>query len=117
MNNKLYHPEVYWPAEVIRQLPNQTIGVVYTKHAKQAAKSDRYGHIDLPNRIDMDRAFVFEAELNSRLCLTKFGVRISLDNERDLCLIITCNLRVKTVWVNLRADEHKTLNKNKYVSD
>lgn len=110
----LYHPDVYWPVEVARQLPTKTIGVVYTQHARHASRTDRYGSISLPSRIDMTRAKVFEAELDNSFRLTKFGVRISLDNQRDLCLIITNRLTVKTVWVNLSSDNHKTLDKRKY---
>jgi len=65
----------------------------------------------------MANCSVFEAEWNGKL--VKIAMRVKLDEKRDLVIVgipQMGGLFVKTVWINLRNDSHKTLNKNKYCS-
>jgi hypothetical protein len=113
----LYHREVFWPYRVEKQIPIGIQSLTYSKHAIREANSDRYGTIKLPVAVDMSNAYVFEAEVNQRGEVSKVVFRVQLDPQRDLVIvgIPRSTMFVKTVWVNLRTDNHKTLRKNRYV--
>lgn len=85
----------------------------YGDHARFEAQVDRYGKIALPKTLDLSKMKVIEVEvIDGRV--TKILFRGSLDATRDLCIVLTSDMYVKTVWVNLKSDNHRTLNRAKY---
>ena len=112
----LFHRQVSWPQRVKQVLPRGKIVITYSKHASQELLIDRYGPIGglAPQVIDMSRVITFECGLNDDNTLNKFAVRFQLDKERDLILVITSDLVVKTAWINLRSDKHATLRVSQY---
>lgn len=108
----LYHKEVYWP---FKNTPQGVWAVTYSNHAIQAASDDRYGRIPLAPTIDLSSLELFEIETKDNKIVKIVG-RARLDATRDICYaILVANKLVKTVWVNLRSDKHRTLRKEQYV--
>jgi hypothetical protein len=108
----LYHSDVYMPQGL--KLPSGTMLLEYGSHARREAMSDRYGHIKLPTSIKFEDYKVIEVEvINGKV--QKVLYRGKLDEKRDLCIVIMPAKRfVKTVWVNLNNDKHRTLDASKY---
>lgn len=107
----LYHVEVGFPAWY-RQ-PTGTIRPNYGHHSRFEAQVDRYGKVQLPETLDLSACKVIEIGVeNGRVAKTLFRTR--LDERRDICIVITDTGFVKTVWVNLRTDRHKTLDRSRY---
>lgn len=109
----LYHKEVGIPAI---NLPKGKYRLDYGSHARQEATQDRFGEIELPEFLDADSAEVIEVEVE-RGIVQKILYRFKLDGQRDVCMPViprTGAMFVKTVWVNLRSDKHKTLDRSKY---
>lgn len=48
--------------------------------------------------------------------VTKYVIRISFDNERDISVVIRFNTII-TAWINYKEDVHKTLDKSKYATE
>lgn len=115
MKDYLFHKDVFLPKKVTQ--PVWEDDLEYTTHAKEEAQKDRYGLIELPLKIDFNKATLIEAEAfgnDKMLVCTKQVWRVSLDSKRDLCVVVTREGRVKTVWVNLSSDKHITLKSDKY---
>lgn len=117
---KNYHVKVSWPKRVKVLLPphGTNIKLNYGSHAKRSAIDDRHGDIYtvLPTNIVISRdTQIFEATLSDNdKVLVKFGVRLRLDDIRDLVMIVMADGFVKTVWINVRSDKHDTLRKELY---
>jgi hypothetical protein len=112
---KLYHYKVFLPATL--RLPFGTFPLRYTRHAEQAARTDRYGVAPLPSRLNTRFAKVVEVETDDRGTVQKIVYRIPVSFELDLCLAVipeNGTFRVKTVWQNESRDSHATLNVNRY---
>lgn len=114
----LYHSETGFPFKV--NLP-RAIPLVYSLHAQQAAKGDRYGHIALESTFSTLGATVIEVETDDQTGVpVKVVLRREYDSSKDVCVVIALNSQVqgrfmvKTVWLNLKTDTHKTLNKAAY---
>lgn len=120
----LFHKNLGIPRSVESRLPkNNKIYLDYTRHALQAAVTDRYGIIEkLPSCIDMYKAKVIEVEVEKRSKkISKIVFRIPYDGlggEYDLVLAVSMNSlfdgRVRTVWLNKRTDDHSTLVEDRY---
>ena len=115
---KLYHVDVYMPEWFTD--PCWLGNVTYSQHALNASKTDRYGIIDLPTKIDYGHGTIIEVEtdiINCRERVIKQVWRIPYgDDVRDLIIVVTSSGFVKTVWFNLKGDKHKTLDRSKYES-
>lgn len=122
---RTYHIQVSWPQRVKVVLPRGELSLSYSNHAKLAAKNDRYGDITnfLPTTLNMEvketrvfEATVIESEQANKLGakLVKFGVRLPIDSNRDLVMVVTRDNMVKTVWVNHKNDKHVTLRRELY---
>jgi hypothetical protein len=112
----LYHEAFGFPSG--HERPIFTGMLTYSQHALQEADSDRYGRIALPTKFDAraTNAKLIEVEFDDRKRrVVKQVWRQSLDAQRDLVLVITYDGYVKTVWVNLKSDAHRTLDGSKYV--
>lgn len=110
----LYHKDIGFPRGF-----KGAVGRVHcmpTMHAMQAAKTDRYGDIKLPNVLNTNNAECIEAHIEDTEVL-KLVYRVAYDDLKDLVLaVIPKNGRfiIKTVWLNLKSDTHKTLNRGRY---
>lgn len=113
----LFHRDIFIPAGVKNCLPIGRYNLLASNHAKQAATNDRYGSITIPEVITINVADIFEVEVIGNR-VTKFVVRTSYNAKHDICVVIVpvtpYEGRVKTVWLNSKSDNHKTLDKNKY---
>lgn len=89
----------------------------YSKHAVDASMNDRFGTFTLPNVISTQTSEVIEVEVVGGK-FHKALFRMSHDDERDVCVVVLLNeSRAKTAWVNLRSDEHRTLDDSKYLRE
>lgn len=112
----LYHAEVGLPERY--RHPNSMVPVAYSNHARRAAGDDRYGSIPLPGVLHLTRFETVEVEISGGR-VSKIVVRGPLDDTRDAVYVLIPNFGkrwfCKTVWVNLNSDQHKTLDKSRYV--
>lgn len=87
----------------------------YGTHARQEAFADRYGILDLPETIDIRKADIVEIGVTGNT-VTKIVARIPHDEKKDIVIVfLPADGFVKTVWANEKNDNHKSLNKSKYV--
>ena len=111
----LYHSEVYMPK--LLQQPCFEGRLRYSRHAIDEANSDRYGDITPPPYFYVEgKEKLIEVETDSKTGkVVKQVWRQALDDERDIVLVITADGNVKTLWVNLKTDKHKTLDRSRYI--
>lgn len=112
----LFHTEVGLPKWFTA--PTGRVALRYTAHALRASADDRYGEIRVFKTMTLDRLDIIEIEAEGRN-VTKILYRGRLDNERDLCMAVIpgrTTWTVKTVWVNLRTDAHRTLDRSRYAT-
>lgn len=114
MPTVLYHKDVFAPASVFRS-PGVT-RVRYGHHAVAAAESDRYGNLSRHLRpyVDMDEAEIVEVEVTNGE-ISKRVIRVPVEDDLVLVLVINADGFVKTVWGNRASDTHKTLDRSKFV--
>lgn len=110
----LYHKDVYMPFPI--QTADQSVKLHYTKHALDAAETDRYDIIELPLTVNLSHGTIIEIEIGNHETIEKFVIRFPYSETLDLCMVIIPDrLCVKTVWLNERFDEHCTLDPSRYV--
>jgi len=111
----LYHKDVFFPAPA-RNLQFSAL-LRYSAHARQAATTDQYGHIDLPAVFDSRKAVLVEAEVEGQK-VVKAVYRQPYQGKQDLVLVINPEDRlVRTVWINRHGDAHRTLDRSKYAEE
>lgn len=112
----IYHKEVHIP-EKIKNLNAVTLTLEHTHHARQAAQSDRYGEIPLPDTLKFRGKHICEAQVEGGK-LIKLVVRKSFNNELDMSYVLLIqnskHATLKTVWLNRKSDQHRTLNTATY---
>lgn len=113
----LYHKDIRLPEGFA--LPARTVALSWTRHACHALTTDRYGMIPKFEHIDLRLKEVIEVELDGKR-VVKVVVRGDLDGINDIVYVLIPNgsnpWTVKTVWINEKNDDHKTLDRSKYVS-
>lgn len=117
MQTYLFHKEVHLPP--LLTAPVFEGRLRYSAHARAEAASDRYGHIELPEVFSAAGAELIEVEAmlqDDRPKVVKQLWRMPLDATRDIVFSVMPDGLVKTVWVNLKTDKHRTLNRDRYVS-
>jgi hypothetical protein len=110
----LYHPNVFMPAWF--EMSDHIMSVTYSKHAKTAARTDRYGTIVLSATLDLSLCDVVEIGVTNRVA-TKIVVRAAYDNQYDIVVVFVpqgLDGFVKTVWLQEWDDDHKTLHTARY---
>jgi hypothetical protein len=119
--SKLYHKLVYWPKDKLAPLHGKIFKLVYSQHAQQACRNDRYGFIIPPVQIQLDASLVFEMELDPNGLIKKLVMRKMYDNRFDISFAFIPEENgigfVKTIWKNDRTDRHFTLNRAVYSLD
>lgn len=111
---KLYHREVFLPLQVL-SMAAITVHLKPTRHAIEAARSDRYGSINIPSAITFCGANVIEIETEDNK-VTKLVVRLSYDATRDAVYVFLTDGTLKTLWVNLKTDKHASLKRHLYTA-
>jgi len=109
---KLYHRDIYMPKLTLK---DETIRIGYTVHAQDEAINDRYvDYIEMPSEINLSKVDIFEIGIIEGK-IAKIVFRMEYNEEYDLCMVLmTHNLKIKTLWLNSVDDKHKTLNHDKY---
>lgn len=114
-NEILYHKDIGFPEDI--HLPrgfSPVMDLNYGSHARMEAMQDRYGEIRLPHRIDVRKGQTIEIGVTGKE-VTKMVLRFSYDETRDIIIVLMPKTHfVKTVWFNLKTDQHKTLDHSKY---
>lgn len=110
-NKAVFAPACFFAADDV-------IRVTYTQHARRAAQEDRYGDLTrhLRNYIDMQFVEVVEVEVR-RGEIVKRVIRVPIDDDLDLVMVITSDFTVKTVWGNRATDKHSTLRAAQFVTE
>lgn len=113
---RLYHKDIGFPEDV--KMPtgfSPVLKLRYSSHARDEAASDRYGNLELPPVVDLRKGQVVEISVVGNT-VVKMVVRFPYDDKKDLVLVIQpADGFVRTVWANEKNDQHKSLNRNKYV--
>lgn len=104
-----------FPAHLNLELP-KVIKLTWTKHALMAAQEDRYGAINITSELITTGSKIVEIEVDKFGKVNKLVIRTSYDKSKDICHVLVSGGIVKTVWLNLKSDTHKTLNINNYKS-
>lgn len=112
----LYHSEIRLPDGFIA--PKGRVALDWTRHAEHARNSDRYGDIPAFRTATLDNLTVIEVGVeNNRV--VKIVYRGCFTENYDVVMVLIPRGRqpwtVKTVWLNDKADLHKTLDRSKYV--
>lgn len=116
MSTLLFHTEVFMPESA--KAPVHEGRLHYRRHAFKESQKDRYGQIQLPSEFHSADARLIETEVlleSSGARVVKQLWRQSLDAKRDLVMAIMAGGIVKTVWVNLKSDKHRTLDTSRYM--
>ena len=110
----LYHPEVFIPDSFV--MPTERVTLKWSHHARFAARDDRYGRIPTFETLPLCRFSLVELGMSDGK-VSKIVVRGRYDGVRDVVFVLVPGPKhyfVKTVWFNLRTDQHKTLNRSRY---
>lgn len=117
----LYHTKLGMPSSL--KLPAGRKKVVFTYHAMDQARGDRYGDfspfLSLHNSFDPKSAELIEVETADNVHVGKAVYRIQLKpgDQRELVLALvpySDKYVAKTVWLNRIDDKHRTLNPRRY---
>lgn len=120
MKNGVYNKAIYWPDELKNMVSlakwNRWI-LVPTEHYK-----DKAAILKLPDNCYKTAMYgeVVEAEYYYGLNKIITRVHNKYDRSKDMVFAISLSgveARVKTVWLNDRADNHYTLHKSVYMSE
>jgi hypothetical protein len=114
----LFHKDIFLPDQ-IKKLRAVTVAPRVTGHAREAAQSDRYGQIIVPNKITFCGQDVIEAEMAGGAVI-KLVIRLKYNAASDAIYVLGFEngAFLKTVWLNAVGDKHVTLDKaayNKYL--
>lgn len=109
----LYHADIFIPGWFT--MPTERVKLTYSRHALYATNNDRYGAIPVFESIPLSAFTLIELGVNAGK-VSKIVVRGRYDENRDVVFVLIPGdtYFVKTVWINLRSDSHKTLNRNRY---
>jgi hypothetical protein len=117
-----YHAKLGFPKSI--KLPQGRRKVIFTYHALDQAKKDKYGdfsqQLSLHNTFDPRNASVVEIETDDKINPTKVVYRLPLSPtqpEKELVMALVPypgKWVAKTVWINEKADFHRSLNVRKY---
>ena len=107
----LYHKDIGFPKNMRFKAIE---GLTPSQHALREANSDRYGGFTLPTSFDPASWVVIEKEVING-ALNKIVARKAYDATRDIVMAFLIQPKViKTAWINVRDDSHKTLDRRAY---
>ena len=116
-NEVRYHKDIGFPdALTLPRGFNPVVRLQYGSHSREEAIKEKYGVLNLPQRIDVRQTEIFEVATDKGSnVIKKMCVRLPHDDKKDLIIVfMASNGFVKTVWANLKNDRHKTLNRANY---
>lgn len=107
----LFHKDLGFPSKMkFRALE----GLTPSSHALQAARTDRYGAITIPDKFDPNAWEIVEIETKGG-ALDKIVARQPMNEALDLVMVLLPYVKlIKTVWINERNDKHSTLDASRY---
>lgn len=128
----LYHAELGFPKNF--RPPVGRYDLEWGHHAIEASLDDRYGKIPTPKSLLVDKMKIIElgvqnGKVSKILYRGTLACTICRENEtpqsecthakRDMCIVVIPKPNkqpwyVKTVWINLQSDKHRTLDASKY---
>jgi hypothetical protein len=128
----LYHTEIGFPKNFVP--PKGRYELEWGTHALDEAAKDRYGKVPTPKTLVVDKMKIIElgvknGKVSKILYRGTLACAICRENEtpqancthpkRDMCIVVIPKPNkqpwyVKTVWINLQSDKHKTLDGSKY---
>ena len=121
----LYHREIFIPDWF--EMPTERVKLKYSSHALYACNNDRYGAIPVFKTLPLCRFRLVELGvkkpkvnqlgLPAKRVVSKIVVRGKFDETRDIVFVLIPRQGryfVKTCWVNLRSDLHRTLRRDRY---
>jgi hypothetical protein len=119
---KMYHRDVFMPRGIRKQFTQlkcdaSTVHYFeYSQHAKNAAQNDRFGQIELTSRLTLDTMELIEVEHDGNKIVKVVIREVGQEKNRVWAIIPTGRGKwlVKTVWINLANDKHRTLNVTPY---
>ena len=107
----LYHKDVGFPKNMKFRAVD---GLTPSMHALRESTSDRYGGFTLPISFNPVDWTVIEIETVNG-ALNKIVARKAYDAARDIVMVFLPQSKlIKTCWINLSTDKHKTLDKGAY---
>lgn len=118
----LYHKEIYWHSCFDNQAHNFLMGeLALSRHLKDAIYNDvrankRFSKgtiLKSRKRLSNEIYKPFEVLVENGV-VVKAVYRINHNKHNDICLVVRDGLII-TAWLNSKCDEHKTLDKNKYI--
>lgn len=121
----LYHADIFVPDWF--KMPTERAALTYSKHALYATNNDRYGAIPVFESIPLSQFTLIELGvrqgkpnqfgISAKREVSKIVVRGAFDEDRDVIFVLIPrggDYFVKTVWFNLRTDQHTSLNRKRY---
>lgn len=113
----IYHKDLGFPKNI--RWPQGRFKLQYSLHAIEEARTDKYGDFEsrLPKEIIMSDFQMVEAQILDGRLVKEMVLRRPLDTLYDMVVvIITGGLKwvVKTVYLNRRCDQHRTLDLLRY---
>lgn len=111
----LYHADVRLPEGFVA--PTHRVELKWTRHSDTARMDDRYGEIKRFKTATLGRLEVIEVGMIQGQ-VAKILFRGRYTDELDVCMVLLPGKTfwtVKTVWINERSDEHRTLDTSRYV--
>lgn len=114
-----FHRDIYLPASIVAEVQAVNFSrLFYTRHAAAEAMADGLDAHQLPLALSLDDCRLVVVETWSGRP-TGILVRRALVSRPgwDIVLAISVpDCRVKTVWLNRAGDNHRTLDRKKYVA-
>jgi hypothetical protein len=114
-----FHRDIYLPATLVAQVRAVNYSrLTYTRHAAEAALADGLRPHQLPVSLAFDEWVLVHVETWAGRP-TGVLVRRALACNPRLHLVMAVSVpdcRVKTVWLNRADDNHRTLDRTKYVA-
>jgi hypothetical protein len=115
----VFHRDVYLPASLVTEVRSMDYARLnYSRHAIREALEDGLGAQDLPQGLRLDDWVLIHVETWSG-APSGILVRRPLPRNPRLHIVLAVSFPrgdVKTVWVNRADDNHRTLDRTKYVS-
>jgi len=106
-----YHKDVFMPSHALNAY--RPFFLRYGTHAKNQCDADRYGKISPVYKVTVNQENLVELTLDG-LRITKLLVRVPHDGKHDVCIVFLVDGFVKTCWLCMKSDTHKTLKRHLY---
>lgn len=113
-----FHRDIYLPASLVAQVAAVNYSrLTYTRHSLTAALEDGIQAHELPHSLSFPEWLLVAVETwHGRPSGVLLRRPLAATPSRHLVLAVSIpDCRVKTVWVNRAHDNHRTLDRSRYV--